>query len=394
MPESVVNAVTAVPVDACLVLVGVIIGGHIDVAFLRQRGKGLATWWLCSATAVLVLVAGGVHAMYRVTGLAVAVAAIALERSSGEAIAGITEARALAPDAPVGLRAFAQGVLMTAAVMDVAGLVAFMVVGSVVFHGDFWSLIPTFFSIALFVAAAEAATIGALTLHHVMPSVGRLLPSWRATPVPLQRAWICAAAPIVGILGTYWTIGPAHSELLPAGIIVGAMMRAKGTRVAGPDVAATPDVSVDTTLSPAHGGVGAAAAIESPTALVESRDVWVYLVLFTLTGLRLRAVRLLQPSILASGLVISLLRLAALTGGGWLGCRWGGLPHGRVRGIALVTQVAVAFALLHRTETYVRGNPVALAVVDAARASSLVNLLAGPPLLQFALRYVAAAESL
>ena len=144
---------------------------------------------------------------------------------------------------------------------------------------------------------------------------------------------------------------------------------------------------------------------------IENQSVLVYSVLFTVIGIRLDASQLIQ-TLLASpvtAFTLFLFRLVGLVvgaaGGGFLVKTYSSSEEDdqqnnnnsektthflRWRGLALVTRIAVSIILLQKMEDAL---PEAKHIVHSAIGAVIFDMIAGPPLLQMALKNVEAAAA-
>jgi hypothetical protein len=272
---------------ACLTLVGMLIGSHLNAEGFAAVGPKIVVYLLVVFMCVFSAVHMAVVSMFpALRGFAPLVASIALERSSPEALAGITTLRARGP--------FTSVTMLSSAVMDCAALVAF-VLSSASMGGT---------GAGTFLARLAAGTYLSYITAIAVERFSRTLPP---AAVVVALAAVLNAAHYV-----------THTELLVAAIGVGTHLNFR-----------VPHATL---------------------AVLETQADNVHLVLFVLSGLRIDVAAMVHLSPLVV-VALYVARLVGLWAGCTMGSLAAGYPVKHVRCLGLVTQLAIALSLVQRVES-------------------------------------------
>lgn len=301
--------------DVCLSLVGMLIGSHLNGDALGSVGSKMVVYLgIFFAVAFVVVFVATSQLFPQHAAYAPFVASIALERSSPEALAGITEQRAQGP--------YTASTMLTAAAMDCAALIAFVTCNAALGAS---SALEVLVPMALWTAAAAGVAI--------------------AFFAAMQRAAPAATLASVLVVAASFTLlhRAIRFELLLAAILTGSHMNFRGPH---------------------------------PTlAVLDGTSTAVNTVLFVFSGLRIDVVHMLGTVSVVSIAMLFVARLAALWCGSWAAATATQLGHPHVRWMGLVTQLAIALSLVHRLhDTFAEAH----ALADAAAAMVLCGLAVGP----------------
>jgi energy-converting hydrogenase Eha subunit C len=316
--------------DVCLSLIGLLIGSHLNKETLASLGIRMCWYLLAFFAATYATVSVVASLLFpSLAGYAPFVASIALERSSPEALAGITAAKAKGP--------FAATTLLTSAAMDCAALVAFVSCNAVL--------------------AGSGSAVG--TLGHVAfwTAVAAVI-AWAAIVGTMRTSHSAVVAVLVGASLLTALHRFLHFELLLAALIAGSVLNYTS-----------------------HHPI---------TAVLEENAQPVHIVLFGLSGLRIDVVGMAGHLSPLAVVALYLARLGGMWIGTAGAARALGYQHPNQRCLALVTQLAIALSLVTRLHD---AFPEAAPLADATAGMILLNLATGPMLLQFALRAVGEADS-
>ena len=308
--------------DAALAAVGLQIGSHLNADILMPLRWELAKFLSVFTLIIVTFVAGATavlfpsHAVY-----APLVGAIAIERSSPEALAGIVDARASGT--------FTRATMCIAAAQDVLALVLFVFFSAVLTEGEN-SGIP---ALASSLVVTAISVVGVLALHY-----------WLEQCRVQQEVTFSLIAIVISAFHRH-----GESELLLSAVIAGAILNWKGL---------------------------------TPMLLcIEAYSDVINCTLFAVIGMRISIAHFVTD--IAAVALLFTVRLAALMVGGFVGSTVAGLPHRKLRGLAHVTQLAIALSLVHRMEAQF---PLSEVVSRSTGGSVVLSLFSGPACLQFALR--------
>ena len=389
--DGVVRVVSSPAIAACLACVGMLIGSHLDVEFLRQHTRALICMTVCSLLgAYLATMGAGLLCWAGAQTLHVhLIATTAMERASSEALATIADSNALSsPHASTVF--FARSTLFVGATMDVTAVVMFVLSMAMAQPGaGAGHLLEVVLGTAAIVvvslavgrghSAVAARLLAWLTARHASP------PQWLIYAAGQHVAHERGALLVIGVLVFGGVVLP-DAELLLAAMTVGVALSHKAATLLQQQDDTDPECKPDTSdhslsrhTAAAHGSIVTA---------IDAHSLMIYSVMFSIIGLRIDAAQLLGT--LASSPKVALLlfsaRLAGLVAGAAAGAAVGGCPqHGRWRGFGLVTRIAVSIILLQKIEDMA---PVARPMVHAAIGAVLIDMCVGPLLLQAALRHV------
>ena len=307
--------------NACLALIGVVIGSHLNADALGAVGTDFVTYvvvLLATTFAVVhsaaMLLFPSQHLFARLT------ASIALERSSPEALAGVQEARASGT--------FTTVTILTAAAMDSLAILAFTIATASLGAGS--------------AILSVAQTLLTTFLAGVLGVASFVLTAPWQRPVATATVFV-----LVLLLCNHFL----HFELIASAIGVGTWVNFRHPHAV--------------------------------THAVERFELPIQAVLFTLAGCRVDVLKF-SPAAIGGAVGLFAARIAGLCIGASLGASAAGYPTYHSRGFGLVTQIAIALALVNRMEELF---PQSATLAMATMGSVLLGLFTGPLALQLALRF-------
>jgi hypothetical protein len=273
--------------DLCLALIGLLIGSHLNRETLSTLGPRMV-WYLVAFFASIFFIVDVAASLLFPAFRAYApfVAAIAMERSSPEALAGITHTMSAGP--------VSSATLLTSAVMDCAAIVTFVLCTAVL--GDGTSAATTLGSMLAVTAIAATAA------HGIVNFGGRFIG-------PIGGA--IAAAVLLTALHRF-----VQYELLLAAIVAGAALNYRGPHVITP--------------------------------MLEENAAIVHIVLFGLCGLRIDVIGMAMHLSPFGVIGLFLARLTGLYVGSAAPAKAFGFAYPHHRCLCLVTQLAIALSLVTR----------------------------------------------
>ena len=314
--------------NSCLCLVGFVIGSHLNAEATAHVGLDFVAYVvLLFVTTYAIVHIAATFLFPSLHVFARLTASIALERSSPEALAGVNEAKSAGP--------FTTSTILTAAAMDSVAVIAFTIAAaSLGADSAFVAVLRT--------AAATffAWGVGCLVVYFVGLQ-------WQ------RPAWAAVALVAALLLCNQFM----HIELIAAAI-----------------------------------GVGTWANYHAPhpiTALAEHHEVAIHAVLFVLAGCRVDVLAF-SPAAMGGALVLYAARMGGLYVGAGIGSAAVGWAFFHGRCLGLVTQIAIALALVVRMEELF---PQSASLAMATMGAVLLALFSGPLALQVALRWAGETAS-
>lgn len=375
-------------VRMALTAMGLQIGSHLNKAVIEPLFKPLVRFSLIFSPIVICISAATSFLLYPSLGAySWLVGAIALERSSPEALHGIAAAKAAGP--------FTNATMSIAALQDVLALVAFVVFGAIVGQ-PLSHAVAHLAELTVGTCVATCVTVLGVRMAVSVPFIASLFispadssptqtqlpitareaisdteaarnndpedpstpikvepPALRARRLILLRILLAFLVLVTPLMSWFF-----HVELLLAAVLAGAVLN----------------------WDQQH----------RLTVALEEHSTLSNVLLFCLLGHRIQIIAYLQN--LPYALVLFGARLFGLFLGAWAGGLAAPLHttedtawHNRYRWMGLVTQLAIALSLVDRME---EGFPEAAAMARACGGSVIGGLLFGPSLLQFVLRKV------
>ena len=303
--------ITEVVVDTTLAAMGLRIGSHFNLSAIRAARGSLWKFAFVFVPVVVVIVTISAYLIFPGSGVMnVAVGCIALERSSPEALASITESQSSGP--------FTSATICVAALQDVLALVCF--VSALAFAGatSFRQALSDLF--VLFLYTLASAVVGVVAVRRLD-----------------GRRPIFQAVVLLFILVIFHLV--LRTELLLAAIVTGVILNFRSSHPT-------------------------AAWLES---VRETTDV----ILFTFLGFRINFLAYVSELGGASALFVT--RLSALWAGAWIGGHAAGFPSNNdIRWMGLITQLAVALSLVMRIEV-IQGHAALARAYGGAVLMALVT---------------------
>ena len=363
---------------ACLGTLGLVIGSHINAeafaAVISQDGGG-ALDFLVFLIMVLIFTYGFVytlaafllpsHALY-----ARLAAAVALERSSPEALAGVMEAKCGG--------AFATSTILTSAIMDISAVIVFAIAcGSITdvssnVDGNHVQEVP---STTVFLLGLAVRTVISMlfTVCVLNINIEGIYVRFSYVANAVQR---CFGRKSGSTTFESKTIVERafRDDWLLTGLAIASLV--------------VFDAFFETEIIAAAMGAGMLVNWNRQHVsirVIEHNQLPIELLLFTLAGLKTDVMKFSIGS-LGTAVLIFLGRLGGLTVGTSVGSLLSGAspPFYLMRSFGLVTQIAIALALVNRMEAvFPESAPLAM----ASLGSVLINLVVGPMMLQYSLKH-------